>query len=87
MCSACAKKPTHLARIEAKRIKIETKLSQSTAKNVWTRASRGGLTLQSGQNVGQVVDDDVGGGLVQVDTLVRTQRQDAGTGTFASLDA
>ena len=34
LCSACAKKSTHLVRIEAKRIKIETKLSQSTAKNV-----------------------------------------------------
>lgn len=34
MCSACAKKSTHLARIEAKQIKIETELSQSTAKNV-----------------------------------------------------
>ncbi|EBA39609.1 hypothetical protein COLAER_01195 [Collinsella aerofaciens ATCC 25986] len=34
MCSSCTKKSTHLVRIEAKRIKIETKLSQSTAKNV-----------------------------------------------------
>lgn len=87
MCSASAKKSTHLARIEAKRTKIETKLSQSTAKNVCTLASRGGLTLQSGQNVGQIIDNGIGSRLIEVNALVRTQRQDSGAGAFAGLDA
>ena len=44
------------------------------------------MTLQSGQNVGQIIDNGIGSRLIEVDALVRTQRQDAGTGALAGLD-
>ena len=40
-------------------------IGPNPGKDVWIRTSRGGLTLQGGQNVDEVVDDGVGGELVR----------------------